>query len=51
MAAREIYPAWRWTEDSAPEELAHLRDQYAMLRTFFNTVASNGNAALGHFCP
>ncbi|MGK5672767.1 DUF1877 family protein [Micromonospora sp. URMC 106] len=47
MTERNVYPhCW----DSDPEtEREYLRERYAVLRMFFDTVARNGNAALASF--
>ncbi|MFB9905951.1 YfbM family protein [Allokutzneria oryzae] len=48
MMERQIYPRC-WDDDPDQSELEYLRWNYATLRTFFDTVARNGNAAIGCF--
>ncbi|GHF12074.1 hypothetical protein GCM10017786_52490 [Amycolatopsis deserti] len=47
MMARDVYP--RIWDSHAEDELEYLRVNYATLRTFFDTIARNGNAALACF--
>lgn len=48
MMERKIYPRV-WDDDPDQLELEYLSNNYATLRAFFDTVARNGNAALGCF--
>jgi len=48
MMERKIYPRI-WDDDPDQLELDYLSNNYATLRAFFDTVARNGNAALGCF--
>lgn len=48
MMERKIYPRC-WDDDPDQSELEYLRGHYTTLRTFFDTVARNGNAALACF--